>query len=218
MALVYDLAIAPSLDARACDALARTLALVDETRARVLIVRPATGWSVAARASTSAPNPRPEETIESFARLLSTLRTCPLPTIAVAEGRLTDACAAVLAGCDLVLAAPGATFEAPRGDHGVPRWALLSALRRRIGPPHLHRWVRSERVAAVRWATSARLVDDPILGPGITARTASWARALATAPRDELAYLRGRFDRDAAGSQTTSSGRRSPSFATTPIS
>lgn len=220
MTLVYDLAVAPRLDARACEALRRTVELVAETRARVLIVRQATAWSLAARAQTGGAEPNALETVQSFARLLAALRACPLPTLAVAEGRMSDASVGVLAACDLVLAARGATFEAPRGDHGVPRWALLSALRRRVDPARLHRWSDSERVAAVRWATSARLVDDPIVGPAITARTASWARALSAAPRDELAYLRHRFDNRTSGAQATaSSAARLPRvLATTTLS
>lgn len=192
MPLTFDLAVPPHLDARSADRLAVRLAQLGPAEASVLIVRqaslpvPAIGIGVTEE-STGI--------LEAYARLTAALRHCPLPTLAVAEGPTSEAVAGVFAAADIVLAARGTTFEAPCGARGVPAWGIFAALAHRVGVTDLREWSKAGQAAGARAATSWRLVDERIIGAGITARTASWARALAGAPEDSRAYLRHRFDR-----------------------
>lgn len=135
---------------------------------------------------------------DAYEALLASLRACPLPTLALADGPVVGAQIGILAACDVVIATPAATFGAPpaRRPHQVPESVFVPSLSRRLRLPDAERLVGardgvSENAA---WGSSTGLVDELIVEPAITAAVARWVRFLAGATPDQRRHVRERLE------------------------
>jgi enoyl-CoA hydratase/carnithine racemase len=203
MILTHDLELLASLDARELACMSRGLLRAASGGARVVVVR-VESLSLRPTGMGVVRGARADETRQGWARLVSALAACSLPTLAVIEGPVRAAWLPSIATCDVVLASAEGSFEAPRhigraelasGAPSLP--SRRGALERRIPSGTLERWAREGSPHDARWAASAGLVDELFDDPAITATTAKWARALAGASPATRRRIRLRSDDDA---------------------
>lgn len=97
---------------------------------------------------------------ELFLRCLLTVRKASRPVIACVDGRVTGGGVGLVAACDLVIAAPTATFVLPEVLVGMIPALITPFLLRRLQPAHVRALTLSARSIGALEAQRLGLVDE----------------------------------------------------------
>lgn len=107
--------------------------------------------------STGEPDPAYPQV---FLRCMTAILRTRLPVIAYVEGKVTGGGVGLLSGCDLVIAAPGATFLLPEILVGMIPAVITPFLLRRLSPAHVRALALSARSIDAHEAQRFGLVDE----------------------------------------------------------
>lgn len=116
-------------------------------------------------AALRTPSAQMREAMQRFAGCLELLASAKLATIAVVTGAASGGGVGLAAACDLVVAAPAATFALPELRYGLVPAVIFPALEARIGARRTRRLaLTGELVTAAQaepWGLVDAVADDP---------------------------------------------------------
>jgi enoyl-CoA hydratase len=114
------------------------------------------------------------------------LRRCPIPVIAVVQGKALGFGFAVAAACDITLAADSATFAVPEMRHNILPTMVMSALVDRVPRKALTYLVYSTLPISAERALTFGVVSDVAPRAELDAKVAALVQQLATVPRPAI--------------------------------
>jgi enoyl-CoA hydratase/carnithine racemase len=124
--------------------------------------------------------------VRQFADCLARLATGPKPVIAVVRGAATGSGVGLAAACDLVLAAPGASFALTELLFGVLPAVIGPYLMLRVLPARVRLWALGASTWNAATALEAGLVDRVADDGRLDKEVGSWVRDLARPPADAV--------------------------------
>lgn len=131
------------------------------------------------------------------------LRETPVPVIAAVQGRASGLGCAFISGCDIAIAASGASFRLPEMEKDLPPTLAISALLHRVPPKMITYMVYSlgdiDAQTALATGFVGRVVPDADLAKAAEELCATLAARTPIAVRTVKEYLRSALYMDAGG-------------------
>jgi methylglutaconyl-CoA hydratase len=158
------------------DAMLEVLSQVAETaaeaapRVRLIVVRGAGGTFCAGRDVSDLSGDANSSAVDRIApagRLADAIRHCPVPTLAVVEGKAVGLGVALVAWCDLAMATEDATFAIPEARIGVPPSLTAISLLHTIGRRNTAFFALTGRPVTAQEAMASGLVHRICPADGI---------------------------------------------------
>jgi enoyl-CoA hydratase/carnithine racemase len=97
---------------------------------------------------------------EPILEVYADIRAAEIPVIAVVQGQAKGFGCALVAQCDLAIAADDATFSLPELDHDLPPTLAMSAMLHKIPPKRILHMVYTRRTIGAAEALSIGLVSE----------------------------------------------------------
>ncbi|UUX94995.1 enoyl-CoA hydratase/isomerase family protein [Aquabacterium sp. J223] len=157
------------LDAGMAASIVAALQALDED-VRVVCLRGAGADFCAGRESPTPPKGGPVPSAEQLRlrvaapalALYDALKACPLPTVAVVQGRAIGVGTALACVCDITVAAQDAQFQVPEMERDIPPTLVMAALIDRVPPKTLAHLVLTRLGLDGRAAQAAGLVTTAV--------------------------------------------------------
>jgi enoyl-CoA hydratase/carnithine racemase len=99
---------------------------------------------------------------EPILDVYSDIRATPVPVIAVVHGEAKGFGCALVAQCDLAIAADSATFSFPELDHHLPPTLAMSAMLHKVTPKRLLHLIYTRRTIGAAEALSLGLLSEVV--------------------------------------------------------